>query len=304
MTSAPLDGRSAIVTGAGSGLGRAEALALAAAGADVVVNDVGSCDQVVAEIEALGRRAVAVSGDAGDWANSDAMVEAAVDTFGRLDIIVNNAGIVRDAMIFNLSESDWDDVLRVHLKGHAGLCRAGGIHWRRASKAAGGPVYGRIVNTTSESFLFGAPGQPNYAAAKSGITALTLSCARGLDRYGVRTNAIAPRARTQMTEGVFAEQSDTEGLDILAPERVATFVTYLASPQAENINGQVFVVYGKMVALMAAPQVERKFETDQDAFSFAELDSQLAPHFAGRSPYQTFAAFSVAKLDDTGTQQG
>ncbi len=299
-----LEGRTAVVTGAGAGLGRSEALALAARGANVVVNDMGpAADEVVAEIKALGRDAVAVTGDVSEWSMGDRLVQTAVDTFGGLDILVNNAGVLRDKMLFNLAESDWDDVVRVHLKGHAAVSRAAAAYWREKSKAAGGPVYGRVVNTSSEAFLFGSAGQPNYSAAKAGIVALTLSTAQGLSRYGVRANAICPRARTGMTAHVFAVGENTaEGLDILAPERVGTFVSYLASPAADEINGQVFVVYGDMVALMAAPTVERKFTAADGVFSTEELDAQLTPYFSGRGPYQNYAAYSVAQLDMTGVQ--
>lgn len=303
MSNTSLQDRTAIVTGAGSGLGRAEALALAGQGANVVVNDVGSAaDNVVAEIQEMGRDAVAVTGDVGEWSLGDQLVQAAVDSFGGLDIVVNNAGVLRDTMIFNLTESDWDDVLRVHLKGHASLSRAAAVHWRNASKEAGGPVYGRLVNTTSEAFLFGAAGQPNYAAAKSGITALTLSAAQGLSRYGVRANAICPRARTAMTEKVFAEDPNADQLDSLAPERAATLVAYLASPASAEINGQVFVVYSDFVALMAAPTVEHKFTAAEGVFSVDELDDQVSGYFSGRSPYQNYAAYSVAQLDNTGIE--
>ena len=301
--STDLQGRTAIVTGAGAGLGRAEALALAAAGAHVVVNDVGpAADDVVAEIKELGGAAVSVTGDVSDWALGDRLVSAAVETFGGLDIVVNNAGVLRDTMLFNLTESQWDDVIRVHLKGHASVSRAAAVHWRQASKAAGGPVYGRVVNTSSEAFLFGSAGQPNYSAAKAGITALTLSTAQGLSRYGVTANAICPRARTEMTAHVFDADPAGNDLDILAPERVATFVSWLASPSADEVNGQVFVVYGDMVALMAPPTVERKFTAEDGVFSVDELERQLAPYFSGRSPYANFAAYSVAELDTTGVQ--
>jgi 3-oxoacyl-[acyl-carrier protein] reductase len=299
-----LEGRTAVVTGAGAGLGRSEALALAARGANVVVNDMGpAAEEVAGEIRALGGDAVAVVGDVGDWSMGDRLVQTAVESFGSLDILVNNAGVLRDKMVFNLTESDWDDVIRVHLKGHAAVTRAAAVHWRAASKAAGGPVYGRVVNTSSEAFLFGSPGQPNYSAAKAGITALTLSTAQGLSRYGVRANAICPRARTGMTAHVFGDGAGADGgLDILAPERVGTFVAHLASPAAEGINGQVFVVYGDMVALMAAPTVERKFTAAGGVFTPEELDSQLTPYFEGRDPYRTYAAFSVAELDTTGVE--
>lgn len=299
-----LAGRTAVVTGAGAGLGRAEALALAARGASVVVNDMGpAADDVVAEIKKAGGEAVAVKGDVGDWSTGDTLVSAAVDTFGSLDIVVNNAGVLRDKMLFNLSESDWDDVIHVHLKGHASVSRAAAVHWRAASKAAGGPVYGRVINTSSEAFLFGAAGQPNYSAAKAGIVALTLSTSAGLGRYGVRANAICPRARTAMTEATFGEGTAPGGLDVMAPERVGTFVGYLASPAAEKITGQVFVVYGDMVALMAAPTVERKFTAAEGVFTAEEFGAQITPYFDGRDPQQTYAAYSVAALDNTGTSK-
>lgn len=226
-----------------------------------------------------------------------------METFGGLDVLVNNAGVLRDKMLFNLSESDWDDVIRVHLKGHASVSRAAAVHWRAASKAAGGPVYGRVINTASEAFLFGSAGQPNYSAAKAGIVALTLSTAQGLARYGVRANAICPRARTAMTEASFAEGTSPGGLDVMAPERVGTFVGYLASPAAEKISGQVFVVYGDMVALMAAPTVERKFTAESGVFSAEEFAAQVTPYFDGREPHRTYAAWDVAALDTTGTNQ-
>lgn len=297
--SVSLDGKAAVVTGAGAGLGRAEALGLAAAGARVVVNDMGAAaNDVVAEIKANGGEAVAVTGDVSDWALGEQLVRTAVETFGSLDILVNNAGILRDKMIFNLSESDWDDVIRVHLKGHAATSRAAAVHWRQASKAAGGPVYGRVINTSSEAFLFGSAGQPNYSAAKAGITALTLSTSQGLARYGVRANAICPRARTAMTSEAFGENTQADGgLDRLAPERVATLVNYLASPASDEITGQVFVVYGKMVALMAAPQVENRFDAAGSAFTVEELSGQLTPYFSGRGQYETYSAFGVAQLE-------
>jgi 3-oxoacyl-[acyl-carrier protein] reductase len=305
MESTSLRGRTAVVTGAGAGLGRAEALALAAQGANVVVNDIGpAADVVAAEIRGQGAGAVAVTGDIGDWTLGDRLVEAALDSFGSLDVVVNNAGVLRDTMLFNLTESDWDDVIRVHLKGHASLSRAAAVHWRNRSKAVGGPVYGRVVNTSSEAFLFGPAGQPNYSAAKAGITALTLSTAHALARYGVRANAICPRARTAMTAGVFEESPGSEGLDILAPERVGAFVAYLASPAAEEITAQVFVVYGRMIALLAAPTVEHRFDTSGEAFTMTELDQQLTPYFRGRDPLHGYAAYAVAQLDDTGVTSG
>ncbi|QNG17920.1 3-oxoacyl-ACP reductase [Rhodococcus triatomae] len=293
-----LEGRTAVVTGGGAGLGRAEALALASAGAAVVVNDMGDAAHAVAEeITASGGQAVAVTGDVSEWSLGARLVDEAVRRYGSFDILVNNAGILRDKMIFNLSESDWDDVIRVHLKGHAATSRAAAVHWRAASKEAAGPVYGRVINTSSEAFLFGSAGQPNYSAAKAGITALTLSTAQGLSRYGVRANAICPRARTAMTESTFGDGGEYDGLDPLAPERVATLVQYLASPASDEITGQVFVVYGKMVALMQAPQVENRFDAAGSEFTVEELAADLGAYFTGRGPYETYAAYGVAALE-------
>ncbi|MFJ7198606.1 MULTISPECIES: SDR family NAD(P)-dependent oxidoreductase [unclassified Streptomyces] len=156
-------------------------------------------------VKGLGAGVLPVTGDVGDWSMGDRLVQAAVESFGGLDIVVNNAGVLRDKMLFNLTESDWDDVIRIHLKGHAAVSRFAAVHWRATSKATGAPVDGRVVNTSSEAFLFGSAGQPNYSAAKAGITALSLATAQGLGRYGVRANAICPRARTAMTADAFGE---------------------------------------------------------------------------------------------------
>ncbi|MFB8387495.1 SDR family NAD(P)-dependent oxidoreductase [Microbacterium sp. NPDC055910] len=299
-----LEGMSAIVTGAGSGLGRSEALALAQRGANIVVNDLGdAADAVVTEIKALGRDAIAVKGDISSWNLAREAVEAAVDTWGRLDILVNNAGIIRDTMIFNMGEAEWDDVIRIHLKGHAATTHHAAVHWRSAAKASpDGRTYGRIINTSSEAGLVGSPGQPNYSAAKSGITALTLATSGALARYGVTANAIAPRARTDMTSHIFAEDPHPGALDILAPERVATFVSFLASPAAQDITSQLFVVYGRFVALIAAPEVEKRFDADDSVFTVDELRSTLTPYFSGREAGKSFAAWNVTTLDDTGVQ--
>ncbi|MFJ5843269.1 3-oxoacyl-ACP reductase [Streptomyces shenzhenensis] len=313
--SLPLEGRSAIVTGAGRGLGRAEALELARLGAAVVVNDVaahdhgqprhgspgaasaGPAEEVAAEIRAAGGRAVAHSGDIADFGRARELVALAVDAFGGLDILVNNAGILRDRMVFSMSEDEWDAVIRVHLKGHFNTTHFAAAHWRERSKAAGGPVYGRIVNTSSEAFLAGSAGQPNYAAAKGGIVGLTTSTALALAKYGVTSNAICPRARTRMTEDVFAAvPAPDEGLDPLAPEHVAPLVGYLAAPAAERVNGQLFVVHGGMVAIVERPRVQAKFDSKQDTFSHAELDALLTPHYADRPPGETFAATEILGL--------
>lgn len=291
-----LDGKVAIVTGGASGLGKAEALGLVRSGATVVVNDLAAGEQsdaLLDEIQALGGKGVFVPGDIGERATADALMTAATD-LGGVHIVVNNAGIVRDRMLFSMSDEDWDLVLKVHLRGHFLLSRNAAVHWRAESKAAGAPVYARLINTSSEAGLLGPAGQPNYGAAKAGITALTLSAARGLERYGVRANAICPRARTSMTESVFGDAPEGT-VDPLAPEHVATLVAYLASPAAEAINGQVFVVYGPMVALMAAPVVEQRFDAAGGAFDAAELAESLGSYFDGRDPARMFAASEALK---------
>jgi 3-oxoacyl-[acyl-carrier protein] reductase len=197
-------------------------------------------------------------GDIGDWATGEALVAAAIDLYGQLDIVVNNAGVLRDRMVFSMSEQEWDLVLRVHLRGHFVTTRFATAYWRGQSKTAGGPVYGRIVNTSSEAFLLGSAGQPNYAAAKAGITALTVTTARSCGRYGVRANAICPRARTAMTAGLMGGAPDG-AVDPLAPEHVAPLVVYLSSPAASGINGEVFVVHGGVAAVMEPPRIRATF---------------------------------------------
>jgi NAD(P)-dependent dehydrogenase (short-subunit alcohol dehydrogenase family) len=329
----PLEGRVAVVTGAGRGLGRAEALELARLGAAVVVNDYGQPDrdgsgdasavpaeEVAAEIRAADGRALAHNGDVADHQQARELVESAIAEFGQLDILVNNAGILRDRMVFSMSEDEWDSVIRVHLKGHFNTTRFASAYWRARSKAADAPVYGRIVNTSSEAFLAGSAGQPNYAAAKGGIVGLTTSTALALSKYGVTANVICPRARTRMTADVFPgyqEPGEREGtmagrgqgeregedavgrrgpLDPLALEHVAPLVGYLASPAAAHVNGQLLVVHGGMVAVVERPRVAAKFDTKQEAFTYDELDALLTPHYAGRPPGQTFAAAEVLAL--------
>ncbi|WP_369270701.1 3-oxoacyl-ACP reductase [Streptomyces sp. R11] len=308
--SLPLEGLSAIVTGAGRGLGRAEALELARLGAAVVVNDYGQpgrdgsgeasaapAEEVAAEIRAAGGTALAHTGDVADFQQAGALVELAVAEFGKLDILVNNAGILRDRMVFSMTEAEWDSVIRVHLKGHFNTIRFAAAHWRERSKAAGGPVYGRVVNTSSEAFLAGSAGQPNYAAAKGGIVGLTTSTALALAKYGVTANAICPRARTRMTEDVFAGLDRPEdGLDPLAPEHVAPLVGYLASPAAARINGQLLVVHGGMVAVVERPRVAAKFDSKQETFTYDELDALLTPHYAELPEGETFGAVEVLGL--------
>ena len=258
MSGAPsgvLSGRVAIVTGAANGLGRAEALALSRAGASLVLNDLPGFEPAV-------DGAVVVEGDVGEWSTGERLVAAALEAYGRLDILVNNAGVLRDRMIFSMSASEWDTVLRVHLRGHFVTTRFATAHWRELSKQSGGPVYGRIVNTSSEAFLLGSSGQPNYAAAKAGIAALTVATARSCARYGVRANAICPRARTAMTAGLMGPPPADGAVDPLAPEHVAPLVVYLASPAGEALNGEVFVVHGGVAAVMEPPRTGAVFRSD------------------------------------------
>jgi NAD(P)-dependent dehydrogenase (short-subunit alcohol dehydrogenase family) len=297
MTQTSLDGRVAVVTGAGAGLGRAEAVALARAGARVVLNDLpGAADEAADEIKSLGAEVALAPGDVGERATADLIMQTALESFGSLDIVVNNAGVTRDKMLFNMSDEEFDLVLRIHLRGHFLLSRNAAAHWRQVAKDSGGKVDASVINTASEAFLTGSPGQANYAAAKAGITALTLSTARGLGRIGVRANAICPRARTAMTAAVFGADESGKSIDPYSADHVAPLVAYLASPAADRISGQVFVVYGGMVALLAAPVVEQRFDTEGDIWSTEELDRTLGGFFADRDPDVSFAADSILSL--------
>jgi NAD(P)-dependent dehydrogenase (short-subunit alcohol dehydrogenase family) len=241
--------RVVVVTGAGRGIGRAHALAFADAGAFVVVNDVSAeaAADVVAEI---GDRAVVNTDDVADWEGAGRLVRTALEAFGRLDVLVNNAGFLRDRMLVGMSEQEWDDVVRVHLKGHFAPLRHAAAHWRSVCKA-GGAVSARVVNTSSGAGLLGSVGQGNYAAAKAGVAALTLVGAAELGRYGVTVNAIAPAARTRMTERTFAEMmaAPEVGFDAMAPENVSPLVVWLGSAESGDVTGRVFEVDGGRISV-------------------------------------------------------
>jgi len=292
-----LEGKVAIVTGAGRGLGRVEALELARLGARIVVNDLGvaadgsgrdeSAGQaVVDEIKSMGGEAVAHFGDVADWDDSKAMIQTAIDTFGDVNVLVSNAGFCRDKMIFSMTEADFDSVVRVHLKGHFCGIRHVSEYWRNKGKAAGGAVYGRILSTASEAALFASIGQPNYASAKAGIIALTNSAAQGLAKYGVTANTFMPRARTAMTmTGPTAElfKKPEDGFDAFAPEHVAPLIGFLASPAAANISGNVFIVSGREIAVLDYPRRGGEFQT-QDGWTHEEVAAKVGTFFDGKLP--------------------
>jgi 3-oxoacyl-[acyl-carrier protein] reductase len=292
-----LDGKVAIVTGAAHGLGRAEALQLAGQGARLVINDLGTkadgtgrdespARAVVEEIRSAGGEAVAHFGDVADWNDAQSLIRTAVDSFGELHVLVNNAGFIRDAMPWNMSEKDFDDVVRVHLKGHFAPMRFAMAWWRDSAKARGGPLYGRIINTASESFLFGNPGQFNYAAAKAGIVAMTMGAAQLMTKYGVTANAFMPRARTRMNDsGPLAAlfKKPESGFDVFAPENVTPLVGYLASPRAERISGYLFVVWNKEVKVVSRPGIEAAFQSGE-RWTPDSLHEQLGPWFEKKEP--------------------
>jgi NAD(P)-dependent dehydrogenase (short-subunit alcohol dehydrogenase family) len=253
------ESRVCVVTGAGRGIGREHALMLADHGASVVVNDLGGtmdgsgtssgpAQEVVDEIIAAGGQAVANTDDISDWDGAGRLIAQAVDTFGRLDVLVNNAGILRDRMLVNMSEAEWDAVIKVHLKGTAGPSHHAAVHWRQRTKD-GDDTHGRIINTSSPSGIYGNPGQTNYGAAKAGIAAFTVIAALELERYGVTVNAIAPAALTRMTENLGMGSASDEIKQQMAPRWIAPIVCWLASVESDDVTGRVFDVSGRALSV-------------------------------------------------------
>jgi len=282
------EGRVVIVTGAGRGIGRAHALAFARQGAKVVVNDLGvandgvgggsgPAEEVAEEIRATGGEAIANGADVSSWEATQALVRTAVDRFGGLDVVVNNAGFVRDRMFVSTSEEEWDAIVRVHLKGHFCLSRHACEYWRGKSKA-GEAVDARIINTSSGAGLQGSVGQSNYSAAKGGIASLTLVQSAELGRYGITSNAIAPAARTRMTEGVFADMAaPTDGsFDENAPENISPLVVWLGSAESSAVTGRVFEVKGGMIGVSDGwrdgPSVDKDARWEPDEVGAAVHD--------------------------------
>jgi NAD(P)-dependent dehydrogenase (short-subunit alcohol dehydrogenase family) len=290
-----LDGRVAIVTGAGRGIGRSVALLLARQGAAVVVNDLGAAldgsgadtspaQQVVQEITEAGGKAAASGADISDHAAAEGLIREAIDNYGRLDVVVNVAGILRDRMVFNMAEQEWDDVIRVHLKGTFNTTKFAAAHWRSLREEN---AQNRIINFTSVSGLHGSPGQPNYAAAKMGIVGLTYSSANALARYGVTVNAISPGAATRMTASVPEERRRAGApaeSDERSPDNVAPVVAYLASEQSGWITGRIIHSSGYEVSLYSNPEpVSRIIGTgpwDADALA-AQLERSFGPLLRG-----------------------
>ena len=286
-----LDGKVAIVTGAGRGIGREHSLALAKAGAKIVVNDLGGstagegsdttpAQSVADEIKAAGGEATANYDNVADFQGAANMVKQAIGDFGSLDILVNNAGILRDRMLVSMTEDEWDAVIAVHLKGHFAPSHHAAAYWRAKSKEANGPVFGRIINTSSPSGVFGNIGQTNYGAAKAGIAAFTVIAAQELGRYGVTVNCLAPNARTRMTEDIFGgmPQPKEGEFDPLDPKNISPVVVALCTDEAQGITGQCFFIYGGTINVLKPWDVGTTITKD-DYWDPDELGQKLKETF-------------------------
>ena len=289
------EGRVAIVTGGGRGIGREHALELARQGAKVVVNDLGvsnsgrggsrdPADYVVAEIRAMGGDAIANGADVADWAQTEMLVRQALEAFGRLDVVVNNAGFVRDRMFVSCSEEEWDEVIRVHLKGHFCVSRHAVDYWRGQVKA-GKDVDARIINTSSGAGVLGSVGQSSYSAAKAAIATLTLVQAAELGRYGITANAICPIARTRMTEGAFGDamKAPENGFDENDPANVSPFVAWLASAQSRGVTGRVWEVFGGTITVFDGYRREQTINVGK-RWEPAELGSAVDELLSNAQP--------------------
>ena len=285
-----LTGKVAVITGAGRGLGREEAIQLAKQGARVVINDIGLPDAIeaaqsaVEEIKSFGGEAMAVYGDCADSADAENLLKTTLDSYGDMNIMINNAGFCRDKTIFGMSDEEFDSVVRVHLRGHFVNMRNATKYWREKAKA-GDEVYGRLISTSSEAALYGSAGQPNYAAAKAGIVAMTMGAAQLLIKYGITANVIMPRALTDMTAGgqtaeMFAPPADG-GIHAFDPANVAPLVGYLASPEAGKISGEVYVVWGNEVQVAQRPTLRDAFVNPKGAtkWEVEDLHTSMASHY-------------------------
>ncbi len=305
-----LEGKVALITGAGRGIGREHALMMAEHGAKVVVNDLGGDEhggggdltpaaEVAAEIEGMGGQAIVNGGNVAKYDDAKAMIDQAIDTFGDINIVVNNAGILRDRMLFSLSEDDWDSVIGVHLKGTFGPSHHAAVHWRNKAKA-GEETYGRIINTTSPSGIYGNVGQTNYGAAKAGIAAFSVIAAQELVKYGVTVNCLAPTAWSRMTAPLMGGEDAPEELrDKISPRWIAVIAAWLASPEAANVTGRVFDIRGETLGIAegwhlgpSATQPDNPAELGPviaDLMSKARLNASMAgtdhegPGFPGQS---------------------
>ena len=270
-----LDGKVAIVTGGGNGVGKEHALLLAAEGAKVVVNDLGvDAESTANEINNSGGKAISVQGNVAEWETGERLVSAAIESFGDLHILINNAGMLRDAMSFSMNEKQFDEVIAVHLKGHFVCARAAAVFWRKEAKS-GKESPRRIIHTSSESGLFGGPGQSNYASAKGGILTLSITLGRELSKYGVTTNVVAPRARTGLTDYIqsMAAPEDPEDFDIYDPANVSPFVVWLCTDEAQEINGQAFIVGGSGIWWMRNWSHQNNIKLDAERWTLAAIDS-------------------------------